>query len=221
MNRILAVPLIVVGVITTACVSTNDPDPIQSASRAILVLRNEAGLCSAVSVTKSLAVTNAHCVQGAESVTLRQRSGAEFDAAVVAVSPKHDLALVKSKGGSLRPITIASGEDGPRLGETVYAIGHPLRQYWSVTKGIISYIGREIEELNHGQPLLQTDAAVHPGSSGGALVDSGGRLVGVVVGTVSPPFGGHGIQLSFAIPVGQVYDAFGDRLPPRPGKRGE
>jgi S1-C subfamily serine protease len=158
--------------------------------------------CAAAAVGRDLLLTAAHCRATQAAYAAVTLDGDRRPAELVRAAPLHDLAVLRVPGASFPPIQFAP-DDSVGPGDTVYAIGHPLQLGWTVSRGIVSYVGREIEQLNNGLPLIQFDATVHPGSSGGALVDESGRLVGVIVGGLPSP-DGHGLQLNFAVPIGDV-----------------
>jgi S1-C subfamily serine protease len=156
-------------------------------------------------------VTNYHVIQNADAaqVTLlygndgKQR--ANYQAQIVGVQPDMDLAVlvINAPKDQLKPIKVGSSHD-LQVGQNVYAIGNPFGLDWSLTKGIISALDREIESVA-GTPIehvIQTDAAINPGNSGGPLLDSSGRLIGVTTAIYSPSGANAGI--GFAIPVDEV-----------------
>jgi S1-C subfamily serine protease len=150
-------------------------------------------------------VTNFHVIQGGErfEVTLADRSS--WPATPVGGAPEKDLAVlhIEAPALALRPIRIGTSHD-LRVGQTVLAIGNPFGFDQTLTTGIISALGREIESLSRVpiSDVIQTDAAINPGNSGGPLLDSVGRLIGVNTAIVSPSGGYAGI--GFAIPVDTV-----------------
>jgi putative serine protease PepD len=148
-------------------------------------------------------LTNRHVVQGSGSLTVELADGRQFDGTVVTVSQTDDLALVKIPATGLTPARIGDSAN-LKVGETALAIGSPLGTYTeTVTKGIISAMGRTItlrDELT-GRPttlkdLIQTDAAINPGNSGGPLLDASGRVIGVNTAVSTAAQG-----LGFAIPI--------------------
>jgi S1-C subfamily serine protease len=150
-------------------------------------------------------VTNFHVLQGGErfEVTLADRSS--WPATPVGGAPEKDLAVLRIEApvDVLQPIEIGTSHD-LRVGQTVLAIGNPFGFDQTLTTGIISALGREIESLSRVPitDVIQTDAAINPGNSGGPLLDSAGRLIGVNTAIVSPSGGYAGI--GFAIPVDTV-----------------
>jgi S1-C subfamily serine protease len=149
-------------------------------------------------------VTNYHVVQDADSakVTLGQE---EYEATLVGVAPEHDLAVLRISAGreKLVPIRIGTSAD-LQVGQKVFAIGNPFGLDHTLTKGIVSALGRTIQSVANTpiDDAIQTDAAINPGNSGGPLLDSGGRLVGVNTAIYSPSGASAGI--GFAVPVDTV-----------------
>lgn len=150
-------------------------------------------------------VTNYHVIQGADKaqVTLDDRSA--WSAKLVGVAPEKDLAVLKIEKPSneLRPIPLGTSDD-LQVGQSVYAIGNPFGLDQTLTTGIVSALGREIESVS-GIPIrdvIQTDAAINPGNSGGPLLNSSGALIGVNTAIYSPSGASAGI--GFSIPVDVV-----------------
>ncbi|SEA67737.1 DegP2 peptidase. Serine peptidase. MEROPS family S01B [Thiothrix caldifontis] len=161
-------------------------------------------------------VTNYHVVEGHDSAKIRFADQRVFEAAVVGVSPEHDLAVLRLQdmADAPPPVQIGSSSD-LRVGQHVLAIGNPFGLDHTLTAGIISALRRSIdgEEGGSMDGLIQTDAAINPGNSGGPLLDSAGRLIGVNVAIYSPSGASAGI--GFAIPVDVV-----NRVVPRLVKEG-
>jgi S1-C subfamily serine protease len=150
-------------------------------------------------------VTNYHVIQGADAahVTLADRS--TWKARLVGAYPDKDLAVlaIGATPQRLHPIPLGTSHD-LKVGQKVFAIGNPFGLDQTLTTGIISALGREIESPNHRpiRGVIQTDAAINPGNSGGPLLDSAGRLIGVNVAIFSPTGAWAGV--GFAIPVDEV-----------------
>jgi S1-C subfamily serine protease len=150
-------------------------------------------------------VTNFHVLQGssAAQVTLNDRSS--WSAKLVGVSPEKDLAVLRIKAprDKLQPIPIGSSAE-LQVGQKAFAIGNPFGLDQTLTTGVISALGREIESVARIpiRDVIQTDAAINPGNSGGPLLDSAGRLVGVNTAIYSPSGAYAGV--GFAIPVDTV-----------------
>jgi S1-C subfamily serine protease len=158
-------------------------------------------------------VTNFHVIAEANAaqVTLSDRS--TWDARVIGIAPEKDLAVlrIEAPAARLRPLPIGRSED-LRVGQKVFAIGNPFGFDQSLTTGIISALGREIESVS-GAPIrdvIQTDAAINPGNSGGPLLDSSGSLIGVNTAIYSPSGAYAGI--GFAIPAHAVSFAVPDLI---------
>lgn len=143
-------------------------------------------------------VTNDHVISGANSIAVRLHDGTTLDAALVATDAKTDLAVIRVQAQGLIPATLGTSADLV-VGQPVVAIGNPLgRLGGTVTDGIISAKDRVISIDGEHMTLLQTNAAVNPGNSGGGLFDAQARLVGVVNSKSS----GSDVEgLGFAIPI--------------------
>jgi S1-C subfamily serine protease len=146
-------------------------------------------------------VTNFHVVQPGNQwqVTLSDQSN--WDAELVGYAPEKDLAVLRIKApqNRLTPLPLGNS-DNLRVGQAVFAIGNPFGLDQTLTTGIVSALGREIQSVA-GTPIrdvVQTDAAINPGNSGGPLLDSAGRLIGVNTAIYSPSGAYAGI--GFAIP---------------------
>ncbi len=146
-------------------------------------------------------VTNFHVIQGGSNwqVTLSDQSN--WDAEVVGYAPEKDLAVLRIKAPQNRMVPLPLGNsDNLRVGQAVFAIGNPFGLDQTLTTGVVSALGREIQSVD-GVPIrdvVQTDAAINPGNSGGPLLDSAGRLIGVNTAIYSPSGAYAGI--GFAIP---------------------
>ena len=156
-------------------------------------------------------VTNFHVIQGANGARVTLADQSTWDATLVGAFADRDLAVlrIEAPAAKLPPIAVGSSRD-LLVGQRVYAIGNPFGLDQTLTTGIISALGREIESFNQRtiRGVIQTDAAINPGNSGGPLLDSAGRLIGVNTQIASPSGAGAGI--GFAIPVDEV-----NRIVPR------
>jgi S1-C subfamily serine protease len=157
------------------------------------------GSGSAVAFTPDgFLVTNAHVVAGAERGTATFVDGNELGFEVVGRDPLSDLAVVRASGGELRPAPLGDAAR-LRVGQLVVAIGNPLGFGGSVTAGVVSALGRSLAARD-GQAsrlvenVIQTDAALNPGNSGGALADVRGRVVGINTAVA-------GVGLGLAVPI--------------------
>jgi putative serine protease PepD len=173
--------------------------------------------------TKGHVLTNNHVAAGGQggqlSVTLND--GRTYDASIVGTDPSTDLAVLQMKGAdNLTPATLGDS-DAVGVGEPVMAVGNPLGLAGTVTTGIISALDRPVTTSTQdgngpaasgGGPVvtnaIQTDAAVNPGNSGGALVDSSGKVIGVPssIASLGSNFGGQSgsIGLGFSIPINEA-----------------
>jgi len=147
-------------------------------------------------------LTNYHVVKRAQRITVFLANQKKFSARVWKSSPERDIAILKIEAKEL-PVPRFGNSDKIELGQTAIAIGSPLRFSWSVTIGTVSAVGRDVQAMNtYYKNLIQTDAAINPGSSGGALINSNGEVIGintlVYTGTQKYP---HAQGLAFAIPI--------------------
>ena len=143
-------------------------------------------------------LTNNHVIEGADDIQLVLADGRRMRASVRGSDPESDLAVLKTEGTDLPAITFANPEK-IQVGDGVLAIGSPFGISNSVTHGIVSALGRNHLGINRFEDFIQTDAAVNPGNSGGALVDTSGNLIGINSAIYSQSGGSQGI--GFAIPV--------------------
>lgn len=149
-------------------------------------------------------ITNNHVIENAESVEVTLNDKRTFTAQVIGRDPSTDIALLKIKGENLPFIKYGDSEQ-LKLGEWVLAVGNPFNLTSTVTAGIVSAKGRNLELLEGDyriESFIQTDAAVNMGNSGGALVNTKGLLVGITSAIISPS--GAYAGNSFAIPVSIV-----------------
>jgi serine protease Do len=161
-------------------------------------------------------VTNNHVINGADEIKVVLNDNRSYEAKVIGADPSTDLALLKIDENNLDPLVIGNSDD-IRLGEWVIAVGNPLNLNSTVTAGIVSAKARSINILQTGngqnpplEAFIQTDAAVNPGNSGGALVSVNGELIGINAAIKSPT--GSFTGYSFAIPSNIVKKVVGDLL---------
>ncbi len=157
-------------------------------------------------------VTNNHVVEGADEVEVTFNNKVKKTASIVGTDPTTDLALIKVDGEDLHYLTFGDS-DNVRIGEWVLAVGNPFNLTSTVTAGIVSAKARNLSILGEGtsvESFIQTDAAVNPGNSGGALVNTKGELVGINAAIASHTGSYEGY--SFAIPSNIVRKVVDDLL---------
>ena len=150
-------------------------------------------------------VTNFHVIQGAQAADVTLADHSMWPAELVGTDPDKDLAVLKIQAPPDRLPAIAIGTSSDlEVGQKVFAIGNPFGFDQTLTTGVISGLGREIESVT-SRPIagvIQTDAAINPGNSGGPLLDSAGRVIGINTAIVSPSGAYAGV--GFAVPVDAV-----------------
>jgi serine protease Do len=157
-------------------------------------------------------VTNNHVVEGADEINITLPNKRTYKATVVGTDPSTDLAVVKIDAKGL-PFLVYGNSDETKLGQWVLAIGYPLTLDVTVTAGIISAKSRSIGINGSKTPVesfIQTDAAVNPGNSGGALINTNGALIGINSAIASPT--GSYAGYSYAIPVNIVKKVVSDMI---------
>jgi putative serine protease PepD len=167
---------------------------------------NESALGSGVVLTADgLILTNNHVISSGGTVSVRLSDGRAFPARVVATDSTHDLALVRATGvGGLTPATFDT-TGSVEVGDTVLAFGAPLGLSGTVTSGIVSALDREVNTgTERLTGLLQTDAAINEGNSGGALADTSGRVIGINVAIATTGDSTGNVGVGFAIPAATV-----------------
>lgn len=163
--------------------------------------REQVGFGSGVIISKDgYIITNNHVVEGANEVTVSLNDNREFNAKVIGTDPQSDIALLKIEGDDFPYLTFGNS-DALKVGEWVLAVGNPFNLTSTVTAGIVSAKNRSnVVNENLGiQSFIQIDAAVNPGNSGGALVNTRGELVGINTAIYSQT--GNFAGYAFAIPI--------------------
>ena len=147
-----------------------------------------------------LIITNNHVIDGADliQVQLSEKNDKLYEATVIGTDSRTDIALIKIKPDEKLPVAALGNSSDLQVGEWVAAFGNPFGHGHTMTKGIVSSIGREISEINRF-PLIQTDANINPGNSGGPLVNSKGYVIGV-----NAAIDARGPGIGFAIPIDEV-----------------
>ncbi|MDZ4821466.1 MAG: Do family serine endopeptidase [Planctomycetota bacterium] len=157
------------------------------------------GIGSGVIIDSSgIVLTNNHVVEGADVVTVRLADGREFTATDIKTDPSSDLAVLRLKDAKNLPAAKIGDSDRMEIGDWVIAIGNPFELELTVSAGIISGKGRELNRVKRAK-FLQTDAAINPGNSGGPLVNLDGEVVGINTAIASSTGGYQGV--GFAIPM--------------------
>jgi S1-C subfamily serine protease len=164
------------------------------------------GAGSAVVITPDgFLVTSAHVVAQGGSASASFLDGTEYDVDVVGADPLSDLAVARARGATVEPVRIGNAEH-LRVGQLVVAVGNPLGFSGSVTSGVVSGLGRSLATADGNghrrfiEDIIQTDAALNPGNSGGALADWQARLVGVNTAVA-------GMGLGLAVPMNATTEA--------------
>jgi S1-C subfamily serine protease len=165
------------------------------ASLRVASARGEGGGSASVLTAEGFLLTSAHVVEGARTVEAAFTDGTEVDVDVVGRDPLSDLAILRARGAVPPPVTLGDATR-LRVGQLVVALGNPLGLAGSVTAGIVSGLGRALP-TRQGRvvdEVIQTDAALNPGNSGGALCDSAGLVVGVNTAVA-------GVGVGLAVPI--------------------
>jgi serine protease Do len=173
--------------------------PMQEASGSGVIISNDGYI-----------VTNNHVVDGASDIEVTLNDNRTFKAKVIGADPNTDIALIKIDTKDL-PVIVFGNSDSLKVGEWVLAVGNPFNLTSTVTAGIVSAKGRNINIINSQLPLesfIQTDAAVNPGNSGGALVNTHGELIGITTAIASQT--GSYAGYAFAVPVSIVQKVVSD-----------
>jgi S1-C subfamily serine protease len=164
------------------------------------------GAGSAVVITPDgFLLTSAHVVASGGSATASFLDGAEYQVDVVGSDPLSDLAVARARAATLEAVTIGNA-DQLRVGQLVVALGNPMGFSGSVTSGVVSGLGRSLATADGNghrrfiEDVIQTDAALNPGNSGGALADSRARLIGVNTAVA-------GMGLGLAVPMNATTQA--------------
>ncbi len=193
----------VVRVSTETVVRSSDPFGVFPT-----MAQEQRGLGSGFVVDKSgYIVTNYHVIQGAQRIRVSFSNNESMAARLVGRDPSTDVAVLKvsAESRALRPLELGDS-DGVQVGDAVVAIGNPLGYERTVTSGIVSATGRAIQAPNQSliDQVIQTDAAINQGNSGGPLLNTNGRVIGV--NTQIATENGGNVGLGFAVPINTVKD---------------
>src|SRR5215218_7061892 len=190
------------------------PGIVRKVEPSVVTISHDQGTGSGVVWSKDgVVVTNAHVVGDVRDVEVAFFDGRRADGRVRATDPDTDLAVVDTERRDLQPATFQ--EQLPAVGELAVAMGSPLGFQNTITAGIISGLHREIpgsaqQGIRSLVDLIQTDAAISPGNSGGALVNGRGEVVGINVAYIPPEQGA--VAIGFAIPGATAVDVVGQLL---------
>jgi len=163
-------------------------------------------------------VTNNHVIADAKEIEVTLNDNRKYDATIVGTDPSTDIAVLKIKAKNLSALPLGNS-DNLNIGEWVLAVGNPFNLTSTVTAGIVSAKARSLNMINDGKPsngmvpiesFIQTDAAVNPGNSGGALVNTNGELIGIntAIASKTGSYSGY----SFAVPVNLVKKVMKDLI---------
>ena len=203
---------------STSVAKTNEENDrinaIAKASKSVVSVRTyrqnrtKPGIGSGVIINKDgYILTNAHVVKGGKKIKIQLKNKKTFEAQIHRMAADKDLAVLKINAQDL-PVAKIGNSDNLRVGQTVIAIGDPLGFTGTVTQGMISGLGRNIETKGIKYTnLIQTDAAINPGSSGGALLNSRGELIGINALVYTGPSTGYDKAqgLGFAVPIKNAF----------------
>lgn len=178
---------------------------VEDIAPSVVTLRHPDGLGSGVVYKPDVIITNQHVVANHTDLIISYADGSESAGTVIGTDPMNDLAVVRSARKGLTPARFRN--DQPRQACRVLAIGSPLGLQNSVTEGIVSGLHRSLPADAQGPSptdLIQTDAPISPGNSGGALLDIQGQVVGINEAYLPPQAGA--VSIGFAIPAGTAVD---------------
>jgi S1-C subfamily serine protease len=181
------------------------------------VYQSEDGLGSGVVInTDGEVLTSLHVVTESTRIMVTFADGTEAEARIVATQPENDIAVLRpSRLPQVLVPAILGNPSAMNVGDEAYAVGHPFGLYASMTSGVISGFERTFRLQNSDQRLeglIQIDAAVNPGNSGGPLLNRSGQVVGIVTGLANPTDESFFVGIGFAVPIDIAGGAAG--LPP-------
>ena len=180
------------------------PSLVQIEARGSPSSGDGAGLGTGVIVNASGAIlTSHHVVDGARTIRLSFVDGTRSNGRIVSSDPDNDIAVLVPDRPP-QPIVPAVLGGGGQVGDEAYAVGHPLGYAGSLSAGVISGLDRTVETPDGKilRGLIQFDAAVNPGNSGGPLLNRGGQVIGIVTGLANPSRDGYFTGIGFAVTIG-------------------
>ncbi len=162
-------------------------------------------------------LTSLHVVKGASGLSLTFADGTQSGAALVSQQPEHDIAVLRASSppAQLFPAVLGNLAD-MQVGDEAYAVGNPFGLYSSMSAGVISGFNRSFHSTSSGldmQGLIQFDAAVNPGNSGGPLLNRKGQVIGIVEGLSNPTDANFFVGIGFAVPINTALGVFGGGAP--------
>jgi len=162
-------------------------------------------------------LTADHVVDHTTTISVVYSDGTRANAEIAASDPAHDIAVLRPKKLPTVVVPAVLGSAGVGVGLPVVAVGNPLGLDDSTTSGVISALGRSIhdDDGTERSGLIQFDAAVNPGSSGGPLLNQRGEVIGIVVALADPTEAGYFIGIGFAVPIGTAVAVGGGNEPPK------
>jgi S1-C subfamily serine protease len=150
-------------------------------------------------------LTNNHVISGSSKIEVRFSDGSRYTAKVLVADRADDLAMIQIDPKKKVPFLKLGDSDGLQVGQKVLAIGNPFGFSGTLTTGIVSSLGREIRNENSTlEGLVQTDAAINEGNSGGPLLDSQGNVIGINTAILAPGGSGGNIGIGFAMPINRA-----------------
>jgi S1-C subfamily serine protease len=150
-------------------------------------------------------LTNNHVISGSSKIEVRFSDGSRYTAKVLVADRADDLALIQIDPKKKLPFLKLGDSDGLQVGQKVLAIGNPFGFSGTLTTGIVSSLGREIRNENSTlEGLVQTDAAINEGNSGGPLLDSQGNVIGINTAILAPGGSGGNVGIGFAMPINRA-----------------
>lgn len=174
----------------------------------------ENGLGSGVVITDSGDIlTSLHVVEGATDIQLTFADGTKSGAQVIISQPENDIAVLRASHPPALLIPAMLGNpNAMRVGDEAFAVGNPFGLYSSMSAGVISGFNRTFQSRNSNRKLeglIQIDAAVNPGNSGGPLLNRDGAVIGIIVGIANPTGQEVFVGIGFAVPIGVAVSGFG------------
>jgi S1-C subfamily serine protease len=161
-------------------------------------------------------LTSLHVVAGASDIQLTFADGTQSSAEVMVKQPEHDIAVLRANQPPAQVVPATLGNpNAMRVGDEAFVVGNPLGLYGSISAGVISGFDRSFQPRNSAQKLqglIQIDAAVNPGNSGGPLLNRDGQVIGIVAGLANPAEQDSFAGIGFAVPITVAGGAAG--LPP-------